>query len=126
MTTPEDAKPKSMWQKFIELLDSICLKGSSQKDLITSHLRHAREHDHKNCHCKHCLDIILHAQTAAGHRFNQHDKQFVHRWIHDDHEYEEHRPAPPREVKMEGYSENFLEELDKDWWEAEQQIEHKP
>lgn len=113
---------KNSWQCFIELLDSITMTGSSPKEVLESHMRHARNSAKNVCCCRKCLDIVTRAKSYNAKAYDKHDHEYVHRWMTDNYNYDVELPLPPREVEMDGYAANYLEDLDGRWWDAERKM----
>jgi hypothetical protein len=99
--------------------------------VISAHLRHpsgsrgiASADRSEQCVCEPCQDIISRAHSSRFADFRRHDKNFVHHWLTDALDNHPAR-TPRREINLTGYSDIYLENLEKEWINDEKRLDRR-
>jgi hypothetical protein len=113
---------KSRWgARFImnttEQLDALCFDCKRFFESIIQKCSSKTEpKPAERCVCSTCLDVLSKSHSAETQRFRRHEHALVHKWLNSVGSEDE--PAVPltREIELEGFTQEYLERLDADWW----------
>jgi hypothetical protein len=79
----------------------------------------------EQCLCSPCRDIISRAHSAQDAEFRRHDHNFVQHWLTDPLDSEQPTYTPWREIRLDGFSDMYLENLEREWLKDEQRLDHR-